>query len=110
MTAFVIAFFPRGPSHIYISFFFFTFSAILIRVATIGYAREPDFEVHSSHELSIEERIAWALLNRQVFKDACEKERIDLRFAKKVVERFERRHRGEEEEKGRTDRKTKGKL
>jgi peroxisomal coenzyme A diphosphatase NUDT7 len=65
--------------------------------------------VHSSNEPSIKERIAWALLNRKVFKDACEKESIDLRFAKKIVEGFERRHGGGEEEKRRT-RKTKGKL
>ena len=66
-------------------------SAILIRIAIIGYAREPDFEVNSPNELSLEERIAWALLNRKVFKDACENEGIDLRFAEKIVKRFERK-------------------
>jgi len=66
-------------------------AAILIRVATIGYAREPDFEVHSSEELSVEERIAWALLNRNIFRDACENEGINLRSAEKIVKRFERR-------------------
>jgi len=66
-------------------------AAILIRVATIGYAREPDFEIRSFNELSIEERIARALLNRKIFRDACEKENIDLRFAKKIVKRIERR-------------------
>ena len=68
-----------------------TSSAILIRVATIGYAREPDFEVHSPNQLSLEERIAWALLNRKVFRDACENEGVDLRFAEKIVKRFERK-------------------
>ena len=70
---------------------FFTCSAILIRVATIGYARGPDFEVRSPNELSLEERIAWALLNRKIFRDACEREGVDLRTAEKIVKRFERR-------------------
>lgn len=64
---------------------------MLIRVAIIGYAREPDFGVHSPNELLLEERIAWALLNRKVFRDACEKEGVDLRPAEKIVKRFERR-------------------
>jgi coenzyme A diphosphatase NUDT7 len=71
--------------------FFYTSSAILIRVATIGYAREPDFEVHSPNELSLQERIAWALLNRKVFRDACENEGVGLRSAEKIVKSFERK-------------------
>lgn len=71
--------------------FFYTSSAILIRIATIGYAREPDFEVHSPNELSLHERIAWALLNRKVFRDACENEGVSLRSAEKIVKRFERK-------------------
>ncbi|KAF8804812.1 hypothetical protein BYT27DRAFT_7225169 [Phlegmacium glaucopus] len=62
-------------------------AAMLIRVATIRYAREPDFEAQSPNELSIEERIAWVSLNRKVFRDACEKESIDLRSAEKIVKR-----------------------
>ncbi len=61
-------------------------SAILIRTATIGYARAPDFEVHSPNACSTEERIAYALLNRKVLRDACDKENIDLRVAKDIVE------------------------
>lgn len=81
-------------------------AAILIRVATIGYAREPDFEVHSPNEPSLEERIAWALLNRKVFKDACEKEGVDLQPAEKIVKGFERRL-AKKEEKRRTRMKSK---
>lgn len=60
-------------------------------MATIGYTREPDFEVHSPNELSMEERIAWALLNRKGFRDTCEKEGVDLRPAEKIVKRIERK-------------------
>ena len=60
---------------------------MLIRVATIGYAREPDFEVHPPGTPFTRERIAWALLSRKVFRDACEKEGIDLSYAKRLVER-----------------------
>lgn len=61
-------------------------AAMLIRVATIGYAREPDFEVHPPGMPFTQERIAWALLNRKVFRDACEKEGIDLSYARRLVE------------------------
>ena len=59
---------------------------MLIRVATIGYARQPDFDVHPPNAISTEERIAYALLYRKVLRDACEKENIDLRVAKRIVE------------------------
>lgn len=59
---------------------------MLIRVATIGYARLPDFEVHPPNAISTEERIAYALLYRKVLRDACEKENIDLHVAQRVVE------------------------
>jgi hypothetical protein len=55
-------------------------------VAIAGYARQPDFEVHPPNAISTEERIAYALLHRKVFRDACEKENIDLRIAKRMVE------------------------
>lgn len=59
-------------------------AAMLIRTATIGYGHQPDFEVHAPGAPSTEVRIAWALLHRKVFRDACEKEGIDLRIAEKV--------------------------
>jgi len=56
------------------------FSILHIRVATVGYyAREPDSGVHSFNELSLKERIAWALLNRKAFRDTCENEGVNLR-------------------------------
>ncbi|PPQ92758.1 hypothetical protein CVT25_003867, partial [Psilocybe cyanescens] len=66
-------------------------AAMLIRTATIGYARQPDFEVHAPHAPTSEERIAWALLNRKVFREACEQHGIDLRPAKRITEARERR-------------------
>jgi len=60
-------------------------AAILIRTATIGYARVPDFDVHPPNACSTEERIAYALLNRKVLRDACTKEDISLRLAKDIV-------------------------
>lgn len=61
-------------------------SAILIRVAIIGFARQPDFEVHPPNAISTRERIAYALLHRKVFRDACEKEGVDLQVAERMVE------------------------
>jgi len=61
-------------------------SAMLIRTATIGYARSPDFEVHPPNACSTEERIAYALLNRKVLRDACDKENVDLRVARDIVQ------------------------
>ena len=80
---------------------------MLIRVATIGYAREPDFEVHSPNELPLEERIAWALLSRKAFRNACENEGVDLRSAEKIVKRSERKL---AEKKGKRRTKMKSKL
>jgi coenzyme A diphosphatase NUDT7 len=65
--------------------------AILIRVATIGYARKPDFEVYPPAAVSNEGRMAYALLNRKVFRDACKKENINLLVAKSIVESGVRR-------------------
>ena len=77
-------------------------------MAITGYARQPDFEVHPPNAISTEERIAYALLHRKVFRDACEKESIDLRAAKLLVEsgvkrelQRERREMGQEERKKR---------
>ncbi|KAF8887246.1 hypothetical protein CPB84DRAFT_1816637 [Gymnopilus junonius] len=50
-------------------------SAMLIRTATIGYAQ----------------RMAWALLYRKIFREACEKEGIDLRTARRIVDAFEKK-------------------
>lgn len=68
-----------------------SFRAILIRVATIGYAREPDFEIYPPTAVSNEGRIAYALLNREIFRDACKKENINLLVAKSIVESGVRR-------------------
>ncbi|KAH9482169.1 Nudix hydrolase 22, chloroplastic [Psilocybe cubensis] len=89
-------------------------AAMLIRVATVGYARQPDFEVSPPHAPSNEERIAWALLNRKVFRDACERDGVDLRAARRVVEAWDkreaRRRRKEGEREGSSTSHPKSKL
>ena len=84
------------------------FRTILIRVATIGYAREPDFEVHPPAAVSNEARMAYALLNRKVFRDACKKENINLLVAKSIVESGVRREQERVKERGK--RKHRNKL
>ena len=58
---------------------------MLIKTATIGYGRQPEFEVYSPNAPTMEQRMAWALLNRKVFWEACEKEGIDLSLARKIA-------------------------
>jgi coenzyme A diphosphatase NUDT7 len=58
---------------------------MLIRTAITGYQREPDFEVNPPHVATMEERIAYALLNRPGFRASCPKENVDLRPAKRIV-------------------------
>ncbi|KAF9477836.1 hypothetical protein BDN70DRAFT_809966 [Pholiota conissans] len=71
-------------------------AAMMIRVATIGYGREPDFEVHPPNASTTTERMAWALLNRPAFRKACEEEGVDMRTAKRVVEEFMKKKRRKE--------------
>lgn len=52
-------------------------SGVLIRVATVGYGREPDFDAYAPDEPSQEERMAFELRASPVLKDACLKEGID---------------------------------
>ncbi|KAF9463715.1 NUDIX hydrolase domain-like protein [Collybia nuda] len=49
-------------------------ASILIRVSTIGYGREPDFEVHPPGSPSRDERFAWAMVSRPALREACDKE------------------------------------
>ena len=49
-------------------------SAIMIRVATIGYARPPDFEVRAPGEPEMTERIDYALKNSARFRRAFAEE------------------------------------
>ena len=52
-------------------------SGVLIRVATVGYGREPDYEVHAPDEPSQEERMAFELKTSPILREACLKEGID---------------------------------
>lgn len=50
-------------------------SAILIRVATIGYGRDPDFDVLAPNQPAMSERIKYALRNDQRFINAFNEEK-----------------------------------
>lgn len=52
-------------------------SGVLIRVATVGYGREPDFDANAPDEPSQEERMAFELRASPVLREACLKEGID---------------------------------
>ncbi|KZT06452.1 uncharacterized protein LAESUDRAFT_725888 [Laetiporus sulphureus 93-53] len=52
-------------------------AAILIRVATIGYGREPDFDVCAPGQPSQEERIAFEMRNHPIFREAARQEGLD---------------------------------
>jgi peroxisomal coenzyme A diphosphatase NUDT7 len=54
---------------------------VLIRTATIGYGREPDFEVNSPNAPLAEERIAYEMLHNPVFREACDLEGLKLNEA-----------------------------
>ncbi|GJJ11070.1 hypothetical protein Clacol_005301 [Clathrus columnatus] len=58
-------------------------SAILIRVAQIGYNRDTEFEVNAPGQLSLEDRIAVALFENDVLRKACQNENIDMKEWKK---------------------------
>ncbi|KAH9919694.1 uncharacterized protein B0H18DRAFT_625232 [Fomitopsis serialis] len=56
----------------------FGFTAgVLIRVATIGYGREPDFDVYAPDQTSQEGRIAYELRENPLLREACREEGID---------------------------------
>jgi len=76
----------------------------MIRVAVIGYDRDPEFKVAASEIPSLDERIAWAMLNRPVFRHACEKEGVNLSLAMRIcgmkrseLEAMRREHDGRED-------------
>ncbi|GLB34335.1 putative NUDIX domain containing protein [Lyophyllum shimeji] len=53
-------------------------ASIMIRVASIGYARTPEFEVQPPRAPKLEARLAWALLSRPEFREAYSKEGIKV--------------------------------
>lgn len=56
----------------------FLCSAIMIRVATIGYKRPPEFELDATEQPSVKERAVYALKNRKDVREAAIREGIDL--------------------------------
>ncbi|KAF9545470.1 hypothetical protein CPC08DRAFT_716179 [Agrocybe pediades] len=70
-------------------------ASILIHTSTIAHARLPSFELHPPSPPNpptppMQVRIAWALLNKPSFTEACTKESVDLGKARKVLEEWER--------------------
>ncbi|KAF8886963.1 NUDIX hydrolase domain-like protein [Infundibulicybe gibba] len=61
-------------------------AGILIHAATVGYRQAPDFEVQPPGAPSLEQKIAWAMLQKPVLKEACEAERRDTRGASSSTE------------------------
>jgi len=53
-------------------------SSIMIRVARIGYKRRPDFEVKAPDQPSWNERIIYALKNKQDVREAAVRQGIDV--------------------------------
>ncbi|KAF9528056.1 NUDIX hydrolase domain-like protein [Crepidotus variabilis] len=86
-------------------------AGMLIRVSSIGYARLADFEVQPPRSVSTDERIAFALLNRKVFRDAAEKENVDLEASRRLVAKgIKREERWREKEISRNTLRTRSKL
>jgi coenzyme A diphosphatase NUDT7 len=56
----------------------------MIRVAIIGFGRFPDFQATTHGTPSLNERIAWALLYKPVFRHACRSEGVDIRVPLKI--------------------------
>lgn len=56
----------------------------MIRVAMIGYDRDPEFLITTSEIPPLDERIAWAMLSRPVFRHACEREGINLSLTMRI--------------------------
>jgi hypothetical protein len=72
-------------------------SGILIQVAIIGYARQPDFEVDLPGGLAREERLAHAMLHDEILRKALADEGVDPtendRVCSALMERWKRRAR-----------------
>lgn len=64
----------------------------MIRVAQIGYGRDPDFELMAPGQTSLEERIAYVIKHDERLREACIAEGIEKDWgievaAKKVREK-----------------------
>ena len=55
--------------------------AILIRVAEIAYLRSPGFECQPPGSPETVQRLAWAMLTKSVYREACEAEGIKVDWA-----------------------------
>jgi hypothetical protein len=87
-------------------------SAILIDVATIGYARPPTFELQPPNSPTMEERIAYALLLHPTFRQAFIDEGMNAELSVgSVLKRIKGREQAEKgKEKGRRARKERSRL
>ncbi|KAG6915910.1 hypothetical protein DXG01_009280 [Tephrocybe rancida] len=55
-------------------------ASIMIRVSTIAYGHPPEFEINplGSGSPSLKARLAWAMLSKTEFREACHKERLQV--------------------------------
>jgi hypothetical protein len=62
-------------------------SSILIHVATVGYGRQPEFEINLPGTPTRYRRLAWTMFSKPVFREACEKEglRVDWALVKRIA-------------------------
>lgn len=51
--------------------------AILIRVAIVGYGRQPDYELVAPGQWTHEQRVAYVMKNNPILREAQKKESID---------------------------------
>lgn len=78
-------------------------ASIMIRVASVGYARPPEFEVQPPGAPRLEARLAWALLSRPEFWEAYRKEGMRVDWER--LRRLTGVKQGVEERKGKGKRK-----
>ena len=66
-------------------------SAIMIRVATIGYQRSPDFKLYAVEQPSDNERAVYALKNKPEVREAAAREGIDINRVRMPVRKARRK-------------------
>ncbi|TDL30152.1 hypothetical protein BD410DRAFT_759351 [Rickenella mellea] len=69
-------------------------AAILIKTATIGYARAPEFDLYAPGQPGMQERILHALRNGPKFQEALEREREEMEKERKGRKKGDGRRKG----------------
>jgi peroxisomal coenzyme A diphosphatase NUDT7 len=74
----------------------------MIRVAAIGYAQQPLFDLLAPNQPTMNERIAWVFQNDETFREVARREGIDV---DKVLVAWERERRRKTQKIDKTERK-----